>query len=279
MNYEIVMEMQRICAGEERELTRGQIAEETIDIKKEIRNLPPEKAQECEIFYEKMLQDAAKKAYNVDTLMAEKEAIRQEFDTFRRESIGNDSFHAMYDAISGFFMSPPFEGLDAIEYGVNEVCVFAVLEYVAGRRNADHDHEGCRRDYWDSIAQRTYNATADHWIGAYDDLQKRFDKIWMDADAQDSAKDASDGSQADAAKTAPAADRALQEKMAACGIVAIAAIRDQDPFSLDMVQGGALQKAKEVVEEFMSDTYEEGRSDFTDNVIRLLRFLNEFLTV
>lgn len=65
--------------------------------------------------------------------------------------------------------------------------------------------------------------------------------------------------------------------MAACGIVAIAAIRDQDDFSLDMVQTGALQKAREVVEEFSSDTYEEGKSDFTDNVIRLLRFLNEFL--
>ena len=48
-------------------------------------------------------------------------------------------------------------------------------------------------------------------------------------------------------------------------------------FSLDMVQTGALQKAREVVEEFSSDTYEEGKSDFTDNVIRLLRFLNEFL--
>ena len=44
-----------------------------------------------------------------------------------------------------------------------------------------------------------------------------------------------------------------------------------------MVQTGALQKAREVVEEFSSDTYEEGKSDFTDNVIRLLRFLNEFL--
>ena len=65
--------------------------------------------------------------------------------------------------------------------------------------------------------------------------------------------------------------------MAACGIIAIAAIRDQDDFSLDMVQTGALQKAREVVEEFSSDTYEEGKSDFTDNVIRLLRFLNEFL--
>ena len=62
-------------------------------------------------------------------------------------------------------------------------------------------------------------------------------------------------------------------------VLLIAAIRDQDAFSLDMVQGGALQKAKEVVEEFMSDNYEEGRSDFTDNVVRLLRFLNEFFTV
>lgn len=37
MNYETVMEMQRICAGEKCELTRGQIAEETIDIKKETK--------------------------------------------------------------------------------------------------------------------------------------------------------------------------------------------------------------------------------------------------
>lgn len=274
MNYEVVMELQRICAGEKRELTRGQIAEETIDIEKEIKNLPADKAEECKAFYEKLVGDATKKEYDIDLLMDEKESVQQEFDAFRRENIGNDSFFAMYDAISEFFMNPPFEGLDTVEYGVNEVCVFAVLEYVAGRTNADHDHESCRKDYWESIAQRTYEATADHWIGVYDDLQKRFDQIWTAADA-DGAKDAPDGS---AAKAAPAADRGLQVKLAACGIVAIAAIRDQDAFSLDMVQGGALQKAKEVVEEFMSDQYEEGRSDFTDNVVRLLRFLNEFLT-
>ena len=128
---------------------------------------------------------------------------------------------------------------------------------------------------WDSIAQRTYEETADHWIGVYDDLQKRFDKIWSDADAQaDAAKSSADGS---SAKAIAGSERVLQEKMAACGIIAIAAIRDQDDFSLDMVQTGALQKAREVVEEFSSDTYEEGKSDFTDNVIRLLRFLNEFL--
>ena len=106
-------------------------------------------------------------------------------------------------------------------------------------------------------------------------MQKRFDKIWSDADAQaDAAKSSADGS---SAKAAAGSERVLQEKMAACGIVAIAAIRDQDDFSLDMVQTGALQKAREIVEEFSSDTYEEGKSDFTDNVIRLLRFLNEFL--
>ena len=104
MNYETVMEMQRICAGEKCELTRGQIAEETIDIKKETKNLPIDKAQACEAFYEKMRSDASKKSYDIDSLMAEKEAIQQEFDAFRRESIGNDSFHAMYDAISEFFM-------------------------------------------------------------------------------------------------------------------------------------------------------------------------------
>ena len=73
MNYETVMEMQRICAGEKCELTRGQIAEETIDIKKETKNLPIDKAQACEAFYEKMRSDASKKSYDIDSLMAEKE--------------------------------------------------------------------------------------------------------------------------------------------------------------------------------------------------------------
>ena len=72
MNYETVMEMQRICAGEKCELTRGQIAEETIDIKKETKNLPIDKAQACEAFYEKMRSDASKKSYDIDSLMAEK---------------------------------------------------------------------------------------------------------------------------------------------------------------------------------------------------------------
>lgn len=278
MNYETVMEIQRICAGEQRELTRGQIAEETLDIDKEIKNLPPAKKQACEMFYQKMLADETRRAYDVDTLLAEKESIKQQFEAFRRESIGNDSFHAMYEAISEFFMTPPFEGLDNIEYGVNEVCVFAVLEYVAAKLNTDHDHEGCRRDYRDSIEQRTYEATADHWIGVYDDLQKRFAQIWSEAGMQDADQNPPNDSQADATAGVPAANRALQEKMAACAIVAIAAIRDQDSFSLDMVQAGAVHKAREVVKEFMSETYEEGKSDFTDNVIRLLRFLNEFMT-
>ena len=47
MNYETVMEMQRICAGEKCELTRGQIAEETIDIKKETKNLFDAECQMC----------------------------------------------------------------------------------------------------------------------------------------------------------------------------------------------------------------------------------------
>ena len=68
MNYETVMEMQRICAGEKCELTRGQIAEETIDIKKETKNLPIDKAQACEAFYEKMRSDASKKSYDTRLL-------------------------------------------------------------------------------------------------------------------------------------------------------------------------------------------------------------------
>lgn len=61
MNYETVMEMQRICAGEKCRLTRGQIAEETIDIKKETKNLPIDKAQACEAFMKKYAQMLRKK--------------------------------------------------------------------------------------------------------------------------------------------------------------------------------------------------------------------------
>ena len=59
------------------------------------------------------------------------------------------------------------------------------------------DLEGSRQDYWDRIRQGTYEETADPWIGVYDDLQKRFDKIWADADAQaDAAKSSANGSSA-----------------------------------------------------------------------------------
>lgn len=109
MNYETVMEMQRICAGEKCELTRGQIAEETIDIKKETKIFRSIRHRHAKLFMKNALR-CFEKSYDIDSLMAEKEAIQQEFDAFRRESIGNDSFHAMYDAISEFFMNPPLKG-------------------------------------------------------------------------------------------------------------------------------------------------------------------------
>ena len=48
MDYEIAMEMQRICTGEKRELTRGQIAGEIIDLKSLTKGLKPETVKKCE---------------------------------------------------------------------------------------------------------------------------------------------------------------------------------------------------------------------------------------
>ena len=61
MNYETVMEMQRICAGEKCELTRGQIAEETIDIKKETKIFRSIRHRHAKLFMKKCAQMLQKK--------------------------------------------------------------------------------------------------------------------------------------------------------------------------------------------------------------------------
>ncbi|MBQ3522732.1 MAG: hypothetical protein IJA38_07860, partial [Bacteroidales bacterium] len=148
---------------------------------------------------EKLCSDDTKKTYDIDLLLEETDAIKKEFDDFIASSGGNDSFQVIFDAIGEFFMTPPFEGLDSIEYGVNEVCVFSILEYFVGKEPEEHDHDTVRKEYRDSIADRTYEEVGDHWIGVYDDLQKRYDKLWSAFDGE----------------------RAFEYKLAACSIVAI----------------------------------------------------------
>lgn len=255
INFEVAIEMQRICTGETRELTRGQLAGEVLDIEALTKGFSAEKAAECRAFYEKLTNDDTKKAYDIELLLDETDAIRKEFDDFLSEHRDDDSFHAIFEAISEFFMTPPFEGLDSIEYGVNEVCVFSVLEYFKWKTSDEHEHDLIRREYRDSIAGRTYEEVGDHWIGVYDDLQKRYDKLWAAFEGE----------------------RAFERKLAACSIIAVSAIKDQDAFALDMVQAGAIQKGTEIADAYLDEAYKEDESVFTDNVIKLYEFIWAYL--
>lgn len=258
IDFETAIAMQRICTGENVELTRGQIAGETIDIDKVTSRFKPEKAQLCREFYDKLVNDSTKKLYDVELLLEETESIKKEFDDFLAANKGNDSFQEIIDGIGDFFMTPPFEGLDSIEYGVNEVCVFSILEYfrwkTAEKQGGKHDHEQIRTEYRDDIAARTYEEVGDHWIGVYDDLQKRYDKLAGSFEGE----------------------RALQHYMTACCIVAVSAIKDQESFALDMVQAGAVHKGIEIADSYIDGTYDEDESVFTNNVIKLYEFVNTF---
>lgn len=64
-------------------------------------------------------------------------------------------------------------------------------------------------------------------------------------------------------------------KLAGCCIISVTAIRDQDALALDMAQEGAEARAKAIVEARESDTYKEGESVLTDNVIKLFDFVYE----
>lgn len=255
IDFETAIAMQKICTGETIELTRGQIAGEVLDIDSLAKGFKPDKTAECRAFYDKLVNDDTKKDYDIDLLLEETDAIKKEFDDFLTANKEDGSFLALFDAISEFFMTPPFEGLDGIEYGVNEVCVLSILEYFVGKESENHDHELIRKEYRDSIADRTYEEVGDHWIGVYDDLQKRYDKLWA----------AFEG------------DRAFEYKLAACSIVAVSAIKDQDAFSLDMVQTGAVAKGKEIADAYLDETYDEDESIFTNNVIKLYEFIWRYL--
>ena len=227
IDFETAIEMQRICTGETRELSRGQIAGEVIDIESMVKGFNQEKADKCRAFYEEILKDTEKKPYDAELLIDETEAIKKQMENFLSENSDDGSFQAIFDGISEFFMNPPFEGLDGIEYGVNEVCVFSVLEYMIWKTANDHDHFKVRKDYRDNIAKRTYEEVGDHWIGVYDDLQKRYD-----------AMDLGTGT-----------DIELMENIAACSIIAISAIKDQDAFTLAMAQFGEVEKGKAIAAE------------------------------
>ena len=77
----------------------------------------------------------------------------------------------------------------------------------------------------------------------------------------------------------PSLSANLKDMIAGCCIVAVSAIRDQDDFALDMVQSRAAQKGHAISEDYENGKYEEGGSVFTDNVMRLYRFICGFLEI
>lgn len=255
IDFETAIAMQKICTGEIIELSRGKIASEVLDIDELIKGFNDDKAELCRAYYNELINDETKKAYDVDMLLEETESIKRQFDDFVNANKDSGAFQTIFDAISDFFMVPPFEGLDSIEYGVNEVCVFSVLEYFIWKESPDHEHDKIRKEYRDNIAERTYEEVGDHWIGVYDNLQKRYDKLFE----------------------AFSGERCFEHRLAACSIVAVSAIKDQDDFSLDMVQAGAVQKGREIADSYIDEEYKEDESVFTDNIVKLYEFIWRYI--
>lgn len=250
MNLQIAMEMQRICTGESRELTKGEIVSGIIDLEELTAGFKPETVEKCTAFYNEMVNDNEKKVYNADTLFDEIQTIKSEFKKFMRTD-KDAAFRRFYDDVGEFLMIPRFEGLDDIAYGIHEVCVFSILEYFAWKLIEGYDHDKCHKEYRDNIAERTHEEVADHWMKVYDDLQERYDRFNFNLDDE----------------------YELKCKITACSIMAITAIRDQDDFALDMAQGSAEKKAKEIVDSRMNNTYEEGDSTFVDNAVKMYDFV------
>ena len=177
MDYEVAIEMRNICMGDKRELTRGQIAGEVIDFDKLMKGLKPETVEKCRAYFDEMIKNDEKKLYDVDLLMEETESVKAEFEKFMKSNKADDIFKRLYDDIEEFFQVPPFEGLDNIEYGIHEVCVYSILEYFTWKSLPKHDHKVCRDEYRDSIAARTFDEVGDKWIAFCDDLQDRYEAV------------------------------------------------------------------------------------------------------
>lgn len=256
MNFEVVMEMQRICTGEPRELARGQIAAETIDLDEITKGFKPERIERCKAFYEQLIGDNTTKMYDVDLLMEETEAIKKEFDDYILTNNADDKFLVMYNKIEDLLINSPFEGLDGTPYGIAEVSIFSLLEYFAWKVLGS-DHEWCRSEYRDSLVHNTEGGepVAEHWMKFYDGLQKRYQALGTDFSTEESRK----------------------LLVTAAAIIALAAMRDQDEYMLDMAQAGAMTKAKEIVESVNKDEYSEGDSTFADNTLALFRFVYDFI--
>ena len=170
IDFEVIQKINDIATGGRQTLTRGQIAQATVDIDRFTSHMVEDRAVRAREVYEEIVKDDTEALYDLEMLDAEKERITG----LIREQIKNDTttFERLFASIEKFFISPPFEGMDDIPYGVGEVVVFSVLEYFAG-----DDHEVLREKYRDNLSRRIGPANADYWIDIYSALQDRYEGL------------------------------------------------------------------------------------------------------
>lgn len=183
IDYEIISKISRIATGGEYELSRGSVAEQMIDIDDYTKFMIKDKADRAKKFYEELIKDDTKILYDLDKLDADIADMKKSIDAYLEGDEGETVFERMYDSIERLFVSPPFEGLDDIPYGIGEMCVFSVLEYFTVKKYG-YDHEDLRKKYKDSIASRTEAGSSDYWINVYDMLQKRYEGLTLDQCSQ-----------------------------------------------------------------------------------------------
>ena len=139
MNFEVALAMQKVATGETVELTKGQIAEQAIDLNIMLSKFSEEKAARCKVFYDEMIKNEEKAEYNIDMLTAEIDAQRKAFMNFVYNEDSSDQFVKMIDAIEELLINSPY------------------------RENLVNCTEG--------------EAVADFWMKLYDDLQGIYGKL------------------------------------------------------------------------------------------------------
>ena len=254
MNFEVALAMQKVATGEKVELTKGQIAEQAIDLNIMLAKFGEEKAARCREFYQEMISNDEKQLYDIDMLTAEFEAQRKAFMNFAYNEDSSDQFVKMIDAIEELLINSPFEGLDTVAYGIAEVCIFSEMEFFTWKK-LGLDHELHRSQYRENLVNCTEGeAVAAFWMQLYDDLQKMYETF--------------DGDYSD--------DETFKKAILACSLISLAAIKDQDRDILEMRTAKAADKAQEILDELNADDYDEGLSDTTDNAVAMFKFMYEY---
>lgn len=251
MNFEVVMAMQQVCTGEKVQLTKGQIAEQAIDLNVMLKNFSEEKTNRCTAYYNEMISNEEKNTYDIDALMQELEAQRKQFKNFIYNEDSGDQYVKMIESIEELLINSPFEGLDSIAYGIAEVCIFSELEFFTWKK-LGLDHEIHRSQYRENLINSTEGeAVADYWMGVNDYLQSIYAALDIPMSNDDDFKKA----------------------IIASSLISLAAMRDQDKDMLDMMKGRAPSKAQEILDSLNDETYDEGLSDTVDNAVAMFKFI------